>query len=272
MSNIKVIICGACGKMGQEATKTVSKEENLDLVGAIDINNTEKDIGLITQNQALGIYISNDLEYVISNTAPQVMIDFTAPTVVKEHIHTALQNNIVPVVGTTGLTNEDLEEINEWIQSYETGAIIAPNFALGAILMMKFSCIAARFLPQVEIIELHHDQKIDAPSGTALKTAQMIKEEQENFGISSTSENKTEEIEKINGARGGKIGDIHLHSVRLQGKVAHQEVMFGGKGQTLSIRHDSLDRSSFMPGLVMAVKEAVGLKKLIYGLENLIEF
>ncbi len=272
MSIVKVIVCGSCGKMGREAIKTVSKEENLELVGAVDLDNTGKDIGLITQNQALEIYISNDLEFIISNTAPQVMIDFTAPAVVKEHIYTALQNNVVPVVGTTGLTNEDIEEINTWVHRYETGAIIAPNFALGAILMMKFSSIAARFLPQVEIIELHHDQKIDAPSGTALKTAQMIKAEQVKYGIGDASDNKPEEIEKLNGARGGKIEDIHIHSIRLQGKVAHQEVIFGGKGQTLSIRHDSLDRSSFMPGLVMAIKEAVGLKKLIYGLENLIEF
>jgi 4-hydroxy-tetrahydrodipicolinate reductase len=146
------------------------------------------------------------------------------------------------------------------------GAVVAPNFAIGAVLMMLFAAQAARYLPEVEIIELHHDQKVDAPSGTAVKTAQMI---QETRGAGRGSR-PAEEI-KITGARGGEMDGIRIHSVRLPGHVAHQEVIFGGLGQTLTIRHDSIDRTSFMPGVLMAVKKVRGHKALVYGLENLLD-
>ena len=272
MSEIKVVICGAFGNMGREAVKAVSGEDNLELVGALDIKNSGEDLGQVMDNRPSGIIVSEDLKEMLKTSGAEVMVDFTAPSAVMQNIHTALENRVTPVVGTTGLTEPDLKEIEGWIKKYETGVIIAPNFALGAILMMKFARLAARFLPEVEIIELHHENKIDAPSGTAIKTAQMIREGRKENSVDIPAAGKPEEIEKIPGARGGKIDDINVHSIRLPGKVAHQEVIFGGNGQTLTIRHDSIDRRSFMPGLIMAINEAPRIKELIYGIENLIEF
>ncbi len=272
MSEIRVIVCGAFGNMGRETIKAVSGEDNLKLVGALDIKDTGKDLGQVMDNHPNGIIVSPDLEELIITSEAEVMVDFTAPSAVMQNIHTALKHRVTPVVGTTGLTEPDLKEIGGWINKYETGSIIAPNFALGAILMMKFSRLAARFFSEVEIIELHHEHKIDAPSGTAIKTAQLINLGREESSVEIPAVSKPEEIEKVSGARGGKIGSIHLHSVRLPGMVAHQEVIFGGNGQTLTIRHDSIDRRSFMPGLIMAINEAPRIKELIYGIENLIEF
>jgi len=304
MGKVKVIVCGACGKMGQEAVRAVAKENDLELVGAVDITGEGTDIGQKALGENLGVKITGNLEATLKETKPDVMVNFTIPSAVKEQIHTSLQYGAVPVVGTTGLTEPDLQEIDRWVQNYQRGVFIAPNFALGAVLMMKFSQLAGKYFEYVEIIEQHHEQKIDAPSGTAIKTAQMIhegrKEKEGEAGEgegeeatrgggtgevagagtgaagevrgSDTRAERPEEIEKISGARGGNDNGIHLHSVRLQGRVAHQEVIFGGPGQTLTIRHDSLDRTSFMPGLMMAVRKAPGLKDLIYGMENLLDF
>jgi 4-hydroxy-tetrahydrodipicolinate reductase len=170
------------------------------------------------------------------------------------------------VIGTTGFSNEDLERLTELAQEKNTGAIIAPNFAIGAILMMKFSQMAAKYLPDVEIIEKHHDQKLDAPSGTALKTAQLITEVRE-----EKRQGHPDEKEDLEGARGAELQGIRIHSVRLPGLVAHQEVMFGGEGQLLTIRHDSMNRASFMPGVKMAVESVMNIEGLVYGLENIME-
>ncbi|NLI69481.1 MAG: 4-hydroxy-tetrahydrodipicolinate reductase [Firmicutes bacterium] len=274
MDAIKVAVCGASGNMGREAIRAISEQNTLRLVGALDIRDSGKDVGLLIGSRPLGIEISLDLEPMLQASGAEVMVDFTAPAAVMEHIFTALKNGVTPVVGTTGLTDPDLEQVASWVDRFETGAIIAPNFAMGAILMMKFSRIAARYFDQVEIIELHHEHKIDAPSGTAIKTAQMITAERKEEGSlpGRTTAGRPEEIEKISGARGGRYENIHIHSIRLPGMVAHQEVIFGGNGQTLSIRHDSMDRRSFMPGLLMAIDRAPRLKKLIYGMENLIDF
>ncbi|MFY9114922.1 MAG: 4-hydroxy-tetrahydrodipicolinate reductase [Dethiobacteria bacterium] len=275
MTTIRVAVCGASGNMGREAVKAIRGQDNLQLVGALDIKDSGKDVGLLIGNRPLGVEISSELEPMLCTSGAEVMVDFTAPAAVMEHIFTALKNKVPPVVGTTGLTEPDLEQIAAWVDKFETGAIIAPNFALGAVLMMKFSRIAARYFDQVEIIELHHEHKIDAPSGTAIKTAQMIDAEQKEDAARirrARESSRPEEIEKISGARGGRYENIHIHSVRLPGMVAHQEVIFGGNGQTLSIRHDSMDRRSFMPGLLMAINRAPRLKKLIYGMENLIDF
>jgi len=170
-----------------------------------------------------------------------------------------------PVVGTTGITETDLEKIAAWSEEYATSAIIAPNFALGAVLMMLFAAQAARYLPEAEIIELHHAEKVDAPSGTAIKTAEMILQAR---GQSTRA--AVAELEKVKSARGGNMDGVRLHSVRLPGLVAHQEVIFGGVGQTLTIRHDSLSRSSFMPGVVLAIKEVMNREGVCYGLEKIL--
>jgi 4-hydroxy-tetrahydrodipicolinate reductase len=197
---------------------------------------------------------------------PDVLVDFTTPHSVYRHMEICLKYGVRPVVGTTGLSPEQLHEMTERYQEAGLGAIIAPNFAIGAILCMKFSAMAAKYMPHVEIIELHHDRTLDAPSGTALKTAEMIASVREDL-----KQGHPEEKETIPGARGAEYEGFRIHSVRLPGMVAHQEVLFGAVGQTLSIRHDSINRESFMPGVNMAVKAVVNMNNLIYGLEHLID-
>jgi 4-hydroxy-tetrahydrodipicolinate reductase len=178
----------------------------------------------------------------------------------------ALARGIRPVVGTTGLSPEQLKELANRFQEAQLGAIIAPNFAIGAILCMKFAAMAAKYMPHVEIIELHHDRKLDAPSGTALKTAELIAQARHSF-----KQGHPEEEELIPGARGAEYHGFRIHSVRLPGLIAHQEVLFGATGQTLSIRHDSISRESFMPGVNLAIKAVMNLDHLVYGLEHLLD-
>lgn len=220
MQKIKVLVNGAKGKMGSETVKAISKEKDLELVGQTDLG--------------------DDLAKAIKTTKAEVVVDFTQPASAMKNIKTILESGAHAVVGTTGLKDKDLEQIAELCKKNKVNCLTAPNFAIGAVLMMKFSKEAIKYMPRAEIIEFHHEQKIDKPSGTAIKTAKLM----------------------------GK--DVPIHSVRLPGLVAHQEVIFGGLGQTLTIRHDSLSRESFMPGVVMAVKRVKGLKGLVYGLENLL--
>ncbi|HHT46201.1 MAG TPA: 4-hydroxy-tetrahydrodipicolinate reductase [Firmicutes bacterium] len=266
MEKIKVAVSGAYGRMGREVCNAILDEEDLELVAAFDLCGEHEDIGEMLGKKPLGISIDRLTRSSLEKAQPGVIVDFTTPMAVINNIELALQCGVRPVVGTTGITQVDLSRIEQQVESSGLSAIIAPNFALGAVLMMKFASIAARYFPQAEIIELHHDQKIDAPSGTALKTANII--------IDSREEDppEKEELIKLTGARGAVQDKIHIHSVRLSGLVAHQEVIFGGVGQTLTIRHDSIDRKSFMPGVIFAVKKAVTMKGLVYGLENLLEW
>ena len=265
MERMRVSVSGACGRMGQEVCRTVLQEESLALVGAFDLQAPGKDLGVILGKQPLDISVTELTPENLKKLRPDVLVDFTTPMVVMQNIEIALQSGVRPVVGTTGITQVDLARIGRQVEKLGLSAMIAPNFALGAVLMMKFAATAARFFPQAEIIELHHDKKIDAPSGTALKTAEMIAEERQ------ADPPQKEELLKLPGARGALQDKIHIHSVRLNGLIAHQEVIFGGQGQTLLIRHDSYDRSSFMPGVILAVKNVVKHKGLIYGLENLLD-
>lgn len=228
MAKIKVLVNGAKGKMGSETVKAVLKEGDLELVGQADLG--------------------DDLAKAIRDTKAEVVVDFTHPSSAMENVKIILQNKAHAVIGTTGLTPNNLSEIKKLCSKNRVSCVVAPNFAIGAVLMMKFAKEAAHYMPQVEIIELHHDKKVDAPSGTALKTAEMIMAERE----------------------GVKMKKVPIHSVRLQGLVAHQEVIFGGLGQTLKIRHDSISRESFMPGVVMAIRKVRKIKGLVYGLENLL--
>ncbi|MDP3013782.1 MAG: 4-hydroxy-tetrahydrodipicolinate reductase, partial [Candidatus Subteraquimicrobiales bacterium] len=213
--------------------------------GVVDLSASGQDIGELIGAGKIGLLIQNNLEEAIEIRQPEVMVDFTHPEAVMGNIRKALNTRVNVVVGTTGITEDNLTEIKSLCEKNKTNAFIAPNFAIGAVLMMKLSEIAAKFLPEVEIIELHHKQKVDAPSGTALKTAR---------GIMKITGNQT----------------IPIHSVRLPGLVAHQEVIFGGTGQTLTIRHDSIDRTSFMPGVIMAIKNVGQRPGLTYGLEQLL--
>ena len=261
----KVIVSGARGKMGEEVVKLVNRTDNFDLVGAVDVTDIGEDINRLLGLQGAEVLIESELEESIESNEPDVIVDFTTPGVVMENIKTAIDKGVNIIVGTTGITEADLENIKELNQAGNSKIIIAPNFAIGAILMMQFAKKAAKFMNDVEIMELHHDGKIDAPSGTAIKTAELIKDNLEN------SEDKVEEIEKIPGARGGNLDGINIHSIRLPGLVAHQEVIFGGLGQTFKLRHDSINRESFMPGVKLAIEKLDEIEGLVYGLDNLIE-
>ncbi|MFZ5649088.1 MAG: 4-hydroxy-tetrahydrodipicolinate reductase [Bacillota bacterium] len=263
---IKVAVSGAGGRMGREVLRTVCNAEDTELVGAVDPFAAGIDVGKLLETGQMGIRVSPDLAGMLDDVRPDVLIDFTSPGAVFQNICTALKSGVRPVVGTTGMNSEQLAEVREMASRHRTGCVVAPNFAIGAILMMKFAAEASRYFPHVEIIELHHDKKVDAPSGTALKTAELISQNRGEY-----RSGKVSEIEKIACARGADYdGGIRIHSVRLPGMVAHQEVIFGGLGQTLTIRHDSISRESFMPGVLLAVRRVMELNELVYGLENLI--
>ena len=264
MEKIKVLVAGACGKMGSEVVKAVLQDDALQLVSAVDQMNMAKDIGELIGNGPIGVMIGAELEAEIKRGQPQVMVDFTTPDSVMANLRQALRMGVHAVVGTTGLKPENLKELSELCLTNKVNALVAPNFAIGALLMMRFAAQAAKYFPQVEIIELHHNQKLDAPSGTSIKTAEMILAGRGEPSIIALGE------EKIKGVRGGDMGGIHLHSIRLPGLIAHQEVIFGGEGQTLTIRHDSLSRESFMPGVIIAIKKIASQPGLTYGLDELL--
>lgn len=263
---IKVAIAGARGKMGLEAVHTIMKQDGMELVAVLDYKNGAATLGeldLFPNHYTAPIY--TDFEYLVAETNPEVFLDLTSPESVYEHTKQALQYNVRPVVGTTGFTEEQLEELTNLANEKNLGCIIAPNFAIGAILMMKFAKEAAKYFPDVEIIEMHHDKKLDAPSGTGIKTAQMISEVR-----AEKQQGHPNEKETHTGARGANYDGMHIHSVRLPGLVAHQQVLFGGNGELLTIRHDSLNRESFMGGITFCIEEVMKRETLIYGLENII--
>ena len=263
---IKVAIAGARGKMGIEAVHTVMKRTEMELVAVFDykqVGATLSDLELYPTHYNVPIYA--DFTQLVEETKPDVFVDLTNPHSVYEHTKQALLHNVRPVIGTTGFTDEQLEELTELATSKKLGCIIAPNFAIGAILMMKFAREAAKYLPDVEIIEMHHDNKLDAPSGTGVKTAQMIAEVR-----AAKTQGHPNEKELLAGARGADFEGMRIHSVRLPGLVAHQQVLFGGDGQLLTIRHDSLNRESFMGGVAFCIEEVLKMEKLVYGLENII--
>jgi len=246
---IRVAVAGARGRMGREVVNMLGQDSELHYAGELD---TRQDDAAVRSQ--------------IEQLRPDVLVDFTTPHTVYRHMELCLEHGIRPVVGTTGLSPEQMEDLKQRYADAGLGAIIAPNFAIGAILCMKFAAMAAKYMPHVEIIEMHHDKKLDAPSGTALKTAEMIAAVRQEI-----SQGHPEEKETIPGARGGEYEGFRIHSVRLPGMVAHQEVLFGATGQTLSIRHDSISRESFMPGVNMAIKAVMNLNQLIYGLEHLVD-
>ncbi len=262
---ISVVVSGAAGRMGREVCKAVYDDPELSLVGAVDISCVGQDVGELIGLNKLNIFVQNNLEVTLNELSPHVMIDFTHPDVVMNNIRTAISCGVNSVVGTTGITTDNLKEIESLIAGKDVNIFVAPNFAIGAVLMMKFSEIAAKYFYNAEIIEFHHDKKIDAPSGTALKTVEMMSASQKK----DVSIPSGKEISK--GARGEAYGNIRIHSVRLPGLVAHQQVILGSKGQTLTIRHDSIDRVSFMPGVLMAVEQVQKRKGLTYGLGKIVD-
>ncbi|TLM77509.1 MAG: 4-hydroxy-tetrahydrodipicolinate reductase, partial [Actinobacteria bacterium] len=259
---IRVLVTGAAGRMGSEVVKAVTEAGGMEVVAAVDpgVSGCFVPGGGETHIECLA-----DLANAIAAVEPDVMVDFTRPDVVERNIEIALSAGVDCVVGTTGLSEAKLAEL----AGHAVGDVClfyAPNFAVGAVLMMQFAEKAARFMPYCEVIELHHDRKLDAPSGTAVRTARMIAEARRE---SVTTPGRETELDGMDGARGAIVDGVSVHSVRLPGLVAHQEVVFGGQGQTLTIRHDSIDRTSFMPGVVLAVREVGARSGLVIGLEQL---
>ena len=255
---IKVAVCGALGRMGQEVVNAVYEADGMELSIAVDIAATGQKIGNIT--------VEKDLETALKSHQADVVVDFTQPDSVFKNALIALNVGVSPVIGTTGLSDKQLAELKEIVEEKEIGCLIAPNFTIGAVLMMKFSQMAAKYFHNAEIIEFHHNQKKDAPSGTAIKTAQMMALEQKDFARSNCAE-----VELIEGSRGGKSeSNIQIHSVRMPGYMASQEVIFGSPGETLKIRHDSIDRKCYMAGVVLAIRYIFKNNDFIYGLENIL--
>ena len=254
--SIKVIIAGFKGKMGQAAYKMVTEDPELALAGLLDPFTDEKEVA--------GVPVFNAKEE-LAGLQADVWIDFTTPKVAYENTRFALENGFAPVVGTTGFTPEQIEDLTQLSRQKNLGGLIAPNFALGAVLLMQFAAQAAKYFPDVEIIELHHDNKKDAPSGTSIKTAELISKVR-----TSKQQGAADEEESLAGARGAVFDGMRIHSVRLPGLVAHQEVIFGSQGEGLTLRHDSYDRVSFMTGVNLGIKEVVKHSELVYGLEHLL--
>ena len=263
---IRVGVIGAYGRMGREVCRAVAADPECSLVAAVDVSGAGENIGPLIGHPELQLKVSDELD-ALTDAEVDVAVDFTHPDAVMDDIRWCVRHAVHLVVGTTGLSSANLDEIRALIEEEgsESNVFVAPNFAIGAVLMMWFAAAASRFLPAAEIIELHHDGKADAPSGTAMKTAEEIAKARPQGGEAKPSK------EVAPGARGGEVAGIHVHSVRLPGLVAHQEVILGGPGQSLTIRHDSYDRASFMPGVLLAVKAITKHPGLTYGLEKILE-
>ena len=269
---IPVVINGAGGKMGQEVVKAVAQAGDMTLVGAVDRNPhyNGQDVGELAGCGALEVPVTPDLQATLAlatqERQPAVMVDFTHPDSVYENVRSAIAYGVRPVVGTTGLSLEQIQDLEEFADKASVGCVIAPNFSIGVVLLQRAAAQACQYFDHVEIIELHHNQKADAPSGTALQTAQILAEFGKSFNPSSVKE-----TEKLSGARGGLTAEgIRIHSVRLPGLIAHQEIIFGAPGQIYTLRHDTSDRACFMPGVLLSIRQVIQLKSLVYGLEKLL--
>jgi 4-hydroxy-tetrahydrodipicolinate reductase len=254
MKRVRVAVHGASGRMGQMVVDALCREPEMQIVGAVDLKAAEG---------SGRVPFSSDLEHILSTCKPEVLVDFTTAQAAMPAVRTATEHGVNLVIGTTGLGADDIKEIERLAQAHRVGVVVAPNFALGAVLMMHLAKVAGKYFDFAEIIELHHERKADAPSGTALSTARAMAQargkpfSQPKAGKSSAS-------------RGEQVEGISIHSVRLPGLLAHQEVLLGGPGQTLSIRHDTSSRECYMPGVMLAIREVIKHKGLIYGLDTLL--
>ena len=262
MKPIRVLAHGALGKMGQAVINAVSRDPELDLIAAVDAKASRDQLPL--PDGSGEIPLSDELETLIQSSKPDVIVDFTQHDATMPAIRIGTKHHVNFVIGTTGLSDTDLQEIDNITRQHDVGAVVVPNFSLGAILMMHLSKIAGKYFDYAEIIELHHEQKLDSPSGTAVATAKGMVESRGKGFIHPETQKQT-----LKGARGAEYEGIALHSVRSPGYMAHQEVILGSMGQTLKIRHDQISREGFGPGITMAVKEVVKSKGLILGLDKL---
>jgi 4-hydroxy-tetrahydrodipicolinate reductase len=261
---IRVAVLGATGRMGHEVAAAVSRAEDLELVVAWDRSSPGRVIATAEDRPEQNIVLTDRLD-ALADAGAEVAVDFTHPAAVLEHARWCLGNGIHIVIGTSGITSDGLAEIRERAEAGDANAFIAPNFAMGAVLMMRFAEQAARHFDAAEVIELHHDGKVDAPSSTAIATAQRI------AAGRAEARNAPGGDDAHPGARGADIEGIRVHGVRLPGLLAHQEVIFGSPGETLTIRHDSTDRTSFIPGVLMAVRSVATRPGLTVGLDALLD-
>ena len=262
----KIVFFGICGKMGKSISRELIKEKDIRLVGGFDVENVGMDIGEFLTGKKAGNKISDSYEN-IKELRPDIIIDFTSAAAANRTINWAIDNNINIIVGATGFSKEDLAGIEKKALKSNSKTLIVPNFSIGAVIMIKISKRISKYFDSCEIIELHHDKKKDAPSGTSILTAEQI-------GLNKNYKKtrlEKDEKESLEGSRGGFTGGIHIHSVRMPGLLAHQNVIFGTKGQTLSIKRDSLDRSSFYPGIIFAIRNIDKLSSYTFGLEKLIK-
>jgi 4-hydroxy-tetrahydrodipicolinate reductase len=269
---IPVLVNGAAGKMGREVVKAIAQADDMVLMGAVDRNPAHlgKDAGELAGCGTLEVPITNEfqpmLAFVSQEKHPAVMVDFTHPDSIYDNIRSAIAYGVRPVVGTTGLNPEQIQELAEFADKASMGCLIIPNFSIGMVLLQQAAIQASQYFDHVEIIELHHNQKADAPSGTAMQTAQLLAELGKPFNPPTVHE-----TEKLTGARGSQTEEgIRIHSVRLPGLIAHQEVLFGAPGQVYTLRHDTSDRACYMPGVLLAIRKVLPLKNLVYGLEKLL--
>ena len=248
-ATLPVGVLGARGRMGSEVCSAVGAADDLELVATVD---------------------EGDELSALVDAGARVVVDFTRPDVVMDDIRFCIEQGIHCVVGTTGFTDARLETITEWLgPDPRVGVLVAPNFGIGAVLLMRFAQEAARFFPSVEVIELHHPAKVDAPSGTAARTARLVAGARRTAGVPAAPD-ATRDGDSLPGARGADVDGIPVHSVRLSGLVAHQEVLFGSPGEALTLRHDSFDRASFMPGVLLAVRQVGARPGLTVGIESLL--
>lgn len=262
MEPVRVVVYGASGRVGQEVVKAVCHEPEMQMVGAVDLKVSEDYLTLPDDSGT--VPFSANLDSILSSCQPDVVVDFTIAKATMPAMRTTAEHGVNMVIGTTGLTADDIGEIERLAVARKIGVVVAPNFALGAVLMMHLARIAAKFLDYAEIIELHHERKVDAPSGTAIFTARAMADARGKPFLQPSGQGEAQV------SRGQQVEGVAIHSVRLPGLMAHQEVILGGQGQTLSIRHDTISRECYMPGVILAIKEVVKRQGLIYGLDNLL--
>ena len=273
---VPVLVSGALGKMGSEVVNSVLNSPNCKLVAALDLNekNNGKKISDLLNIKESDVFLSNDIEATLCSISQNyrnedvkpVLVDFTHPDSVYENTRSSIAYGIYPVVGTTGLNSSQIKDLSIFSQKASIGCAIIPNFSVGMVLLQQAASVAAKFYDNIELIEMHHNQKADSPSGTCIKTAEMIEEYPKNFNLSLVNES-----ESLKGVRGGvRNSGLNIHSVRLPGLLAHQMVIMGSPGETYTIKHDTIDRKAYMPGVLQAIQKIGQFNSLVYGLEKLI--
>lgn len=258
-SPIRVGVCGAAGRMGREVVAAVAGDSELVLAVAVDREHVGEDSGSVAGIGPGGVLIAGELSTALSNARCDVLVDFTQPGCAADNARTAIELGVRPVIGTSGVGAADRADLDTRLRTAGLGGLLVPNFALGAVLMMKFASEAGKYYPKREIIELHHDRKLDAPSGTAIRTAELL------------AQSPGEVPQDVGpAARGELVQGVPIHSVRLPGLVAHQEVLLGRPGELLTLRHDSFDRKCFMPGVLLAIHKVFEVEGLVIGLEEVL--